>query len=70
LIAKLEEICSKVKQSEETVHQAIDFMDRYALSCPDKFKTPAQMALLVCGSIMLGSKNDEMDDNIPIVKRV
>jgi len=26
--------------------------------------------MLLCGSILLGSKNDEMDDHIPICKRV
>ena len=45
-------------------------MDRYALSNPEMFQSSHEMATLLLGSIMIGSKNDEMDDNIPIIKRV
>jgi hypothetical protein len=45
-------------------------MDRLALSQKEKFASRDQLDLLLCGSILLGSKNDEMDDHIPIWKRV
>lgn len=66
----LKEISKKLNQSKETIEQSIDIMDRLALSQKEKFSTKEQLDLLLCGSILLGSKNDEMDDNIPICKRI
>jgi hypothetical protein len=66
MVETIFEIGEKLKQKILTTHLAVVFMD--ILIQDDKIFDKVKQEVLSCTCILLASKFDELDDNIPLIR--
>jgi hypothetical protein len=69
LINVMFDIGKRFKQREETIHLAVDLIDRYFLSSKDKSEISSKtLALYELTCFMIASKHEELDENVTLIK--
>lgn len=66
MVETIFEFGDKLKQRNLTIHLAVAFLD--ILLQDDKIFDKIKQETLICTCLLLASKFDEIDDNIPMIK--